>query len=379
LACATIKKALAYSTVENIGVIFAALGLALAFRASEMPAAAALAFTAALFHIFNHMIFKSLLFMGAGAVLNATGERNLDALGGLIHRMPVTSFLVLVGVTAISALPPLNGFASEWLVFQSVLKSPDLPQIGLQMVIPAAGGMLALAAALAAAAFVRIYGVGFLGRARSDAARQALEVDRFSLAAMSILAALCVLAGIFPGGVIDTIAPAVIALLDARLPQQSELPWLTLVPIAESRSTYNGMLVLLFIAFSASSSAWAVHRFASRRLRRAPAWDCGFPFADPAAQYGAGSFAQPLRRVLGTILFRSREEVIMPAPGDLGTARHAVHSRDLIWDGIYAQIARVIVAIASRLNHLQFLTIRRYLSLVMFSLVGLLLVLTIWR
>jgi formate hydrogenlyase subunit 3/multisubunit Na+/H+ antiporter MnhD subunit len=374
-----IKKALAYSTVENIGVIFAALGLALAFRASEMPAAAALAFTAALFHIFNHMIFKSLLFMGAGAVLNATGERNLDALGGLIHRMPVTSFLVLVGVTAISALPPLNGFASEWLVFQSVLRSPDLPQIGLQMVIPAAGGMLALAAALAAAAFVRIYGVGFLGRARSDAARQALEVDRFSLAAMSILAALCVLAGIFPGAVIDTIAPAVNAMLDARLPQQSEQPWLTLVPIAESRSTYNGMLVLLFIAFSASSSAWAVHRFASRRLRRAPAWDCGFPFADPAAQYGAGSFAQPLRRVLGTILFRSREEVIMPAPGDLGTARHAVHSRDLIWDGIYAQIARVIVAIASRLNHLQFLTIRRYLGLVMFSLVGLLLVLTIWR
>jgi len=172
-----IKKALAYSTVENIGVIFAALGLALAFRASGMPAAAALAFTAALFHIFNHAIFKSLLFMGAGAVQNATGERNLDALGGLIHRMPVTSFVMLIGVTAISALPPLNGFASEWLIFPSVLKSPDLPQIGLQMMFPAAGGLLALAAALAAATFVRIYGVAFLGRARSNAAREARDLD----------------------------------------------------------------------------------------------------------------------------------------------------------------------------------------------------------
>ncbi|MBZ0163507.1 MAG: hydrogenase 4 subunit B [Notoacmeibacter sp.] len=374
-----IKKALAYSTIENIGVIFAALGLALAFKASGLTAPAALAFSAALFHIFNHMAFKSLLFMGAGAVLNATGRRDLDGLGGLIGRMPVTSFLVLVGVTAISALPPLNGFASEWLVFQSVLKSPELPQIGLQILIPAAGGLLALAAALVAAAFVRIYGVGFLGRPRSEAARQAKEVDRFSLTAMALLAAICVLAGIFPGLVLDTMAPAVHAMLGSQLPLQAEQPWLTLVPITESRSTYNGLLVMVFIAVSASAAAWMVHRLASRRLRRAPAWDCGFPNADPATQYGAGSFAQPVRRVLGTILMRAHEEVKMPPPGDPSPARHTVHTRDLIWEEIYLRIASTVNVIATRMNHLQFLTIRRYLSLVLFSLVSLLLVLALWN
>ncbi|MCR4379252.1 MAG: hydrogenase 4 subunit B [Rhodospirillales bacterium] len=374
-----IKRALAYSTIENIGVIFAALGLALAFRANGMVAEAALAFTAALFHIFNHMIFKSLLFMGAGSVLNATGLRDLDGLGGLIHRMPVTGLLVLIGVTAISALPPLNGFASEWLIFQSILTSPNLPQSGLQIIVPATGALLALAAALAAACFVRLYGVGFLGRPRSDAARDALEVDRFSLGAMIILAAICVLAGVFPGIFLDAFAPAVTLMLDGRVPMQADQPWLTLVPMAESRSTYNGLLVLVFVAFSAIVSAWAVHRFASRRVRRSPAWDCGFPNADPLTQYGAGSFAQPVRRVLGTILLRAREEVLMPPPGDMSPARHTVHVKDLIWDGIYAQISWAINTVATRMNRLQFLTIRRYLSLVMMSLVLLLLALTIWN
>lgn len=373
-----VKKALAYSTIENIGVIFAALGLAMAFRANGMAAAAALAFTAALFHTLNHMAFKSLLFMGAGAVQNATGLRDLDGLGGLIHRMPVTSFLMLVGVTAISALPPLNGFASEWLMFQSVLKSPELPQIGLQILIPAAGGLLALAAALAAAAFVRIYGVGFLGRGRSEAARHAIETDRFSLAAMGALAVLCVLAGVFPGVAVDILAPAAHALTGQTLPLQSDQPWLTLVPIAEARSTYNGLLVLLFIALSASTAAWTVHRFASHRLRRAPAWDCGYPNTDPVTQYGGGSFAQPVRRVLGTILMQAREEVVMPAPGDMQPARHKVHMHDLVWEGIYLQIAALVGAVATSLNRLQFLTIRKYLSLVMLSLVGILLVLVLW-
>jgi formate hydrogenlyase subunit 3/multisubunit Na+/H+ antiporter MnhD subunit len=160
------KRVLAFSTIENIGVIFAALGLALAFRANGMAALAALALTAGLIHALNHMLFKSLLFMVAGAALNATGRRDLDALGGLIHRMPKTAFLALVGVTAISALPPLNGFVSEWLLFQAVLQSPNLTQPALQFLVPATGGLLALAAALAAACFVRFYGVIFLGRAR---------------------------------------------------------------------------------------------------------------------------------------------------------------------------------------------------------------------
>jgi hydrogenase-4 component B len=373
-----IKRALAYSTIENIGLIVAALGLAMAFRANGMTAPAALAFTAALFHVFNHMAFKSLLFMGAGAVLTATGRRDLDGLGGLIHRMPVTSFLVLVGVTAISALPPLNGFASEWLVFQAVLRSPGLPQAVLQLVVPAAGGLLALAAALVAACFVRLYGVGFLGRPRSDAARTAAEADRFSIAAMGILAALCVLAGVVPGVVLDALAPVAQALLGDRLPAQIDQPWLTLVPVAETRSSYNGLLVLTFATLSASMAAWAVHRFASRELRRGPAWDCGFADADPATQYGAGSFAQPVRRVFATILLQAQEKVDMPAPGDTRAARHELRVTDHVWDGIYLRIGDAVGALATRANRLQFLTIRRYLSLVFLSLILLLLGLALW-
>ena len=168
-----LKRLLAYSTVENVGIVFIGLGLALAFSTNGMPAAAALAMTAALFHVLNHSLFKSLLFFGAGAVLNATGERNIERLGGLIHRMPVTAFAFLVGAAAISALPPLNGFVSEWLTFQAILISPDLPQWGLKIIVPAVGALLALAAALAAACFVRAYGVAFLGRPRSPAAASA--------------------------------------------------------------------------------------------------------------------------------------------------------------------------------------------------------------
>src|SRR5205085_125327 len=178
-----LKRLLAYSTIENVGVIFVSLGLAMAFQANGLKLLAALAFTAALFHVLNHSFFKSLLFFGAGAVLTATGERDMEKLGGLIHRMPFTSFAVLVGCVAISALPPFNGFVSEWLIFQAVLQSPELPQWGLKIMVPAVGALLALAAALAAACFVKAYGVAFLGRPRSGAAETAGEVDRYSRAA----------------------------------------------------------------------------------------------------------------------------------------------------------------------------------------------------
>lgn len=175
-----LKRLLAYHTVENIGIIFIGLGLALAFHANKLEASAAVALSAALLHVFNHSLFKSLLFLGSGAVHHATGERDIDHLGGLIHRMPVTAILFLVGSVAISALPPFNGFVSEWLTFQSILVSPELPQTSLQFLIPAIGAVLALSAALAATCFVKAFGVAFLGRARTPQAETACETDRFS-------------------------------------------------------------------------------------------------------------------------------------------------------------------------------------------------------
>jgi hydrogenase-4 component B len=373
-----LKRLLAYHTVENIGIIFIGLGLAVAFKAQGMASAAALALTAGLLHVFNHSIFKSLLFLGAGAVLTATGERDMERLGGLIRRMPQTAFLFLVGCAAISALPPLNGFVSEWLTLQAILISPQLSSWGLKLLAPAVGALLALSAALAAACFVKAYGVTFLGCPRSQSVEHAGETDRFSLTAMSALAAICLVAGVVPGFFIDALAPVTQSLVDGRMPAQVGVAWLSIVPIAESRSSYNGLLVFLFVAASGSIAAFAIHRFASHALRRAPAWDCGFPDASPATQYTASSFSQPIRRVYGAHVFQVRERVDMPAPGDLRPARFDVEIHDLAWEGLYAPLGGAVSHVADRLNPLQFRTIRQYLSFVFFALVLLLVILALW-
>ena len=374
-----LKRLLAYHTVENIGIIFIGLGLGLAFAANGMGGAAALATTAALFHVFNHSVFKSLLFFGSGAVLTATGERDMERLGGLIHGMPYTAFAFIIGSAAISALPPFNGFVSEWLTFQAILLSPQLPQWVLKFLVPAVGGLLALSAALAAACFVKAFGITFLGRARTDVARDAVETDRWSLAAMFTLVVLCLVAGVLPAYFIDALAPVVDQLVNVQMPRQSAFAWLTIVPIAESRSSYNGLLLFVLIAVAASLAAYVIHRWASHATRRSAPWDCGFPDPAPITQYSAGSFAQPIRRVFGTAVFRALEEIDMPPPGDPRPAQLRVHLHDRVWDALYAPVARIVGVTADVLNRVQFLTIRGYLTLVSSALVALLVILAVWQ
>src|SRR5262245_57967272 len=373
-----LKRLLAYHTVENIGIIFIGLGLALAFQSYGFRAAAALAFTAALLHVLNHSLFKNLLFLGSGAVLTATGERDMEKLGGLIHGMPLTAFTFLVGCVAISALPPLNGFVSEWLTFQAILLSPELPSWSLKFLVPATGALLTLSAALAAACFVKAFGITFLGRARTAAAEQARETDGWSRAAMFVLAALCLVAGILPGLFMDAIASVTTELLGSRVPAQTGIQWMSIVPIAEGRSSYNGLLVFVFMLISGFLAAFAIHRLASDRRRRGPAWDCGYPENSPQTQYTADSFAQPIRRVFGTLVFRAREEVTMPPPGATSAARLTVRLSDVLWDTLYAPIGVFVERIATFVNPLQFLSIRHYLSFVFAALVGLLFVLALW-
>jgi hydrogenase-4 component B len=374
-----LKRLLAYHTVENIGIIFIGLGLALAFSASGMGLPAALAMTAALLHVLNHSIFKSLLFFGSGAVLTATGERNMEHLGGLIHRMPKTAVAFLIGCAAISALPPLNGFVSEWLTFQAILIGPALPQWGLRFMIPTVGALLALSAALAAACFVKAYGVSFLGRPRTKQAETAQEVDRFSLSAMFILAALCFVAGVLPGPIIDLLAPVVNGLVGARMPEQTFLSWASIVPIAQGRSSYNGLLILVFLMLSGALAAIVVHRVATRATRRSDIWDCGYPDPSGATQYTSSSFAMPIRRVFGTTVFLVREKVDMPRPGETRAARFHVKVIDPAWRYVYGPAARAVTRGATALNQLQFLTIRSYLTLVFATLVVLLLLVAAWR
>ena len=377
------KRLLAYSTIENIGIIFIGLGLAMAFQSNGFTTGAVLALTAALFHCFNHTLFKSLLFFGAGAVMQGTGTGDIGRLGGLIHRMPRTHAAMLAGCVAISALPPLNGFVSEWMIFQAILLRPELPQWGLKLMIPVDGALLALTAALAAACFVRMHGIAFLGRARSDAARDAHETGAWQTAVMLIFAALCCVVGMIPGIVIDALAPVTTALLGGRMPvqwaDQGGTGWQSLVPVTAERGSYNGMLVFLFMALTTMITIGLVHRFGSNKSRRAPAWDCGFPDPRPETQYTAESLSQPIRRVFGTLVFQSRDVVDMPAPGNMRAGSLTRYTRDLVWDGFYKPLMMVIDAVSIRLNVLQFLTIRLYLGFVFGALVLLLLVLALWQ
>jgi NADH:ubiquinone oxidoreductase subunit 5 (subunit L)/multisubunit Na+/H+ antiporter MnhA subunit len=319
------------------------------------------------------------LFFGAGAVLTATHERDMERLGGLIHRMPHTAVAFLIGCAAISALPPLNGFVSEWLTFQAILISPQVAQWGLKFLIPAVGALLALSAALAAACFVKAFGVTFLGRPRSAAAAAAREVDRFSLAAMFILALSCFLTGVLPGLVIDFLAPVVQSLLGSRMPVQATVPGLSIVPIEASRSSYNGLMILTFLACSGVLTAVFIHRFATRATRRSAIWDCGYPAASPTMQYTSSSFAMPIRRVFGATVFEVHEMLDMPLPGETRPARFHAKVFDPAWRLAYGPLARAVWTAAQRLNGLQFLTIRQYLTLTVSTLILLLVAVALWR
>jgi len=372
-----LKRLLAYHTVENIGIIVIGLGLALAFRADGLEALAGLALAAALLHVLNHALFKSLLFLGAGSIVVATGERDMEHLGGLIHRMPRTAFVFLIGAVAISALPPFNGFVSEWLTFQAILQGSLMPQWVLKFTVPVVGAMLALAAALAAVCFVKAFGVVFLGRPRSPAAAEAGEVGRLMLAPMAAFAALCTLVGVVPALALELLRPAMAQLLPGSSTALAESNLLWLVPLGAGRSSYSGIAVLLAITLLAGLLVVAIHRLATGAARRSPAWDCGFPDPRPQTQYTAGSFAQPIRRVFGTVAFAARERVDMPAPGETRAAGMEVTLRDPAWDGIYAPATRIVGVAADRINVVQFLTIRRYLSLMFAALVLLLLIVAV--
>jgi len=368
-----LKTLLAYSTVENIGVVFIALGLAAAFRDHGEMGLAALALVAALYHVLNHALFKSLLFMSAGAVIAATGQRDLDKLGGLFNRMPITGLCFLVGACAISALPPLNGFVSEWLVFQALFHGPTVAHWAMRFGVPVVGVMMALAAAFAASCFVRAFGIAFLGRPRSDAARIAEDAPLTMQVAMVLPAFLCLCLGVFPVMVSTGIASVVEPLIKVKLPP-AILGWPWLSPVSATAGSYSATMIMLTGMALGITTILVVHHFGSRKLRRAPAWDCGHAEDLPNAQYSADSFSQPARRVFGSTIFAARETVDMPPPGDTGPARFSLRMVDPIWDGLYMNIVKAVTVISGLVNRLQFLTVRQYLLMMFWTLVLLLLI-----
>jgi hypothetical protein len=233
--------------------------------------------------------------------------------------------------------------------------------------------MLALAAALAAACFVRVYGTAFLGRPRSAEAAGAHDVPLAQQLAMGALALLCILGGLLGSVLAMALAPVLDQLVGGGLPGAGSGPTLfSLVAFDPARSVYDAPIIALFVAIASLTTLIVVHRLSERRTRRGPAWDCGFPDPSSATQYTASSFAQPLRRVYGAMAYTARETVEMPAPGDTRPARFSVVVVDHLWRAFYAAPGRAVLGLSERLNVLQFLTIRRYLVLMFAALIILL-------
>jgi hydrogenase-4 component B len=371
-----IKAVLACSTVENIGLIVVGLGLALAARAADLLPLAGLAMGAALLHAMAHALFKSLLFLGAGATQHGAGTRRLDRLGGLIHRMPITTAAMLAGAAALAALPPTAGFAGEWSLFQAVLASPRVGGLGMQILVCLVAALMALAAALAAAAAVRLIGVGYLGRPRTPRCAAATEAGPPMRWALIVLAGLGLLAGLFPGAVLALSAPALHLLTGGAAPLRDA--GLLLAPTPDAPG-YAAPAVAILLALAGALVWWAVRRATPPEAlgyRSAPAWDCGFgeapswqPFGDPATQYGGASFAQPLRRALGASLLYAREQVDMPAPGERRPASLHVVLSDPAALLIFDKVADWRDRLSGRADRMQFLTIRRTLSVMVAVLV----------
>ena len=358
-----LKRLLAYSSVENIGVILIGISLAMVFLSFHMPVFSALALTAGLYHVLNHAMFKGLLFMGAGAVLHATGERNMEKMGGLIHRMPWTSALFLIGCISISALPPFNGFVSEWLTFQAFLLSPAVPSPLLKLLIPLGASLLALTAALAATCFVKAFGVTFLGQWRGHNPQHIHEADGTMKTGMVLTAVTCLCLGILPTIVIGWMDTITEQLTGGRLASTAgKFGWLWLTPISHARASYSAPLVFVIIPAIVSLVYLFLHT-RKKAIHRVPLWDCGFQKITTRMQYTGTSFSMPLRRIFG-FLFRVREDVRIDAPRHKAfpqRIRYRLRVRDRLWGWLYSPVADVSFWVARRVGRLQQGRIQAYL------------------
>jgi hydrogenase-4 component B len=352
-----VKRLLAYSSVENVGIICLGLGASLLFWAYRSPAWAALALVGSLLHSLNHAYFKSLLFLGAGAVSDATHRLAQDELGGLQKRMQVTGVAVLVGCCSIAGLPLLNGFVGEWLVFRSFIAGSGLAGGGAQVVLPLFVGVLALIGGLSAACFVKAYGVSFLGRPRSREAENAREVPWVMRAAMTALAAACLGIGVLPSVVLAPVSQIVGSLLGAP-PPSGELQFFAVLP-----RTCAAILVLV-------TASLAVRH----RKRVTATWACGLPALTSRMQYTATAFSKPLRMVFVRVYKPDRKIEVLPEDRPYFPASVSYRSvRTTSFEkAIYRPIVERVVGLAHGLRLLQTGHVQVYLLYIFLTLVGLL-------
>ncbi|PXW28440.1 hydrogenase 4 subunit B [Paraburkholderia caballeronis] len=367
------KRLLAYSSIDNIGLMFVSLGLAILFRAYGMSTLAALSLTALLYQIASHAAFKTLLFLGTGSVLHATGERNLGHLGGLIRTMKWTAWTALVGAFASAGLPPLGGFVSEWLLLQSFLFTPHLPDTFLNMVVPIIAALIALVAALGGYTMVKFYGIVFLGQPREAKLADAHDASPWERVGFVWLVVVCVLLGLLPVqfvAVLDRVTHLLAgAGIGATVAQHG---WLLLAPTSADRASYMPAIFLAFFVGCCGLAWVVVRRFYHGRLRRAAPWACGHPFVTARMQDTAEGFGQPIREVF-TPLFRIERE--LPSPFDAHPV-YRVTVTDRVWTLLYEPVGRAVKRVAALAGLLQTGRIAVYL---MYSFVVLIVLLLLVR
>jgi len=344
------KAILAGSTIAHVGLVAIGLGLAACLRAADLGALAALAAGAALLHALHHAMFNSLLVLGMGEVAHGAGSRMLDRLGGLIHPMPVTAGCVLVGAAAAAGLPPLSGFAGQWLLFQAIISAWRVGDLAFQLLLLAAAISAATSAALVAAAMLRLFGLAFLGRPRTPRAAGAADGPLAARLALLLPAGLTVFLGLMPGPMLALGGDAQLVLAGHAVTGRTFS-----VAVADGAATYWPVGVALLLA-ACVTAAWALaKRQAREEPARGPAWDGGFagppphlPFGDPLTQPSAAGFGQPLRRIFG-------------APPDAAAVARAL-----------ASLAAAREAVAMRAERLRHLSLRQCLMLPFATLVALL-------
>jgi hydrogenase-4 component B len=341
------KRLLAYSSIENIGIIFTGIGLAILFDASRLPLFAALALSAALIHTLNHSLFKSLLFLATGSVLHSTKQRSLGKLGGLIRSMPWVATLALIGTLAIAGLPPLNGFISEWLLLQSFLFTPQIPHAFLNMLIPLGAAVLALTAALAAYVMVKFYGVIFLGQHREPGLEQAQDADWLERIGLAWLALGCIVIGVLPQLALRAAGTVTGTLLGRKVNLDSTFLWLA--PVASRQASYGGLLLLAGLIVVLGTTFIVVRVLAHGRMRRTVPWDCGYPWQTPRMQDTAEGFGQPIRHMFGSFFSITAET---PSPADIAP-HYRIHIQDRVWSALYLPIARGVQRVADSIGLLQ--------------------------
>jgi hydrogenase-4 component B len=372
-----LKRLLAYHSIENIGIILMGLGAALLFLHNGHPVLATLALIAGLYHTINHAIFKALLFLGAGAVLHATHTRDMEHLGGLAKRMPKTAFFFLVGAVAISALPPLNGFVSEWLTYQSLLQGFGTTTSLFRLMFPFSGAMLALTSALAAACFVKAFGITFLAQPRSEHAAHAREVASTMLLGQGLLTAACVFLGLFPTVFLRLLNPVTQQLTNQQIANQltvaNGLVLSGVVPGGGTVSTL-GIAVLSLCLLLVPVALWLVFARNSK-TRIGPTWDCGLKGLTPHMEYTATGFSKPIRMIFKA-LFRPRREVQREydySPYFTTTLRFEAHVEEVFETRIYRPLNRAVLRFSRRMRALQAGSIQAYLIYIFITLLLLLL------